>query len=215
MRAKRRNPEWTPAQLEALARDYPHMTTAATAERIGRSAKSVSNQAKYIGLRKTPEFLASPEACRLQRGTTAGAKSWFKPGMVPWNKGKLFPSSDTSKVNQFKAGKVPPNQLPVGYIRTNADGFLDIKTEPGMRKWVPLHRWNWMQAHGSYPAPGMALAFKDGNRMNCSLDNVELISRHELMRRNSLHRMPKVLVELVQLRGALNRKINKALKESA
>lgn len=40
-------------------------------------------------------------------------------------------------------------------------------------------------------------------------DSVELITRQELMKRNTLHRYPKPIAQLIQLRGALNRQINK------
>ena len=41
-------------------------------------------------------------------------------------------------------------------------------------------------------------------------DRVECISLAENMRRNSYHNYPKPIAELIQLRGALMRKINRA-----
>jgi hypothetical protein len=49
--------------------------------------------------------------------------------------------------------------------------------------------------------------------MIITLGRLELISRAENMRRNSYHtRYPKEVAQLIQLRGALNRQINKRLK---
>jgi hypothetical protein len=39
----------------------------------------------------------------------------------------------------------------------------------------------WERLNGELP-PGHALYFKDGNRLNTAVDNLELISRAELMR---------------------------------
>ena len=199
---------WTADQVAQLRTLYPHYLTDNIATMIGRSTRSIYQMAASMGLKKSDAYMASPAACRLRRGDNVGAAHRFQPGQVVWNKGKAFPASGRSGETQFKTGSAPANRLPVGHIRINSDGYKDIKTAPGMRKWVPLHRWNWKQAHGEYPARDMALAFRDGNRMNCELTNLELISRGDLMKRNTVHNLPKELVVLIQLTGALNRKIN-------
>ena len=45
-------------------------------------------------------------------------------------------------------------------------------------------------------------------------DKVECISRAENMKRNSYHRYGKEIASLVQLRGAINRQINKRSKKN-
>jgi hypothetical protein len=69
----------------------------------------------------------------------------------------------------------------------------------------------WIEAHGPVPA-GHAVCFKPGRRSTVleeiTLDALDLVHRRDLMQRNSVHRLPKPLAQLVQLRGALNRKIN-------
>jgi hypothetical protein len=42
---------------------------------------------------------------------------------------------------------------------------------------------------------------------------VELISRRELMARNTFHALPPPLAQMVQLRGVLNRQINARSKK--
>jgi hypothetical protein len=44
-----------------------------------------------MGLRKSAEYLAGPEACRLQRGDSVGARTRFSAGHVPANKGLRRP----------------------------------------------------------------------------------------------------------------------------
>jgi hypothetical protein len=67
-------------------------------------------------------------------------------------------------------------------------------------------------AHGEYPPKGMALIFKDGNKLNCEIENLELVSRKDLMLRNNVHQYGPEIAQLVQLRGAITRQINRKEK---
>ncbi len=60
-----------------------------------------------------------------------------------------------------------------------------------------------------------AVAFKDGNKQNIALDNLELVSRADLMKRNSYHNYGKEIAQLVQLKGAVTRQINKRERNQA
>lgn len=55
---------------------------------------------------------------------------------------------------------------------------------------------------------GHALVFRDGNKANLDINNLELITRRELMARNTVHRLPKDVALAVQMLGALRRQIN-------
>lgn len=202
---------WTDSEIATVKARYPNEKTADIAADMGRTVSQVYNTAHSLKLTKSPEYLASPAACRLRRGDNVGAAHRFKPGQKVWNKGMKGWQAEGAQKTQFKPGSAPPNRLPVGHIRTNSEGYLDIKTAPGPHKFVPLHRWNWKQAHGEYPPKGMTLIFKDGNKLNCDISNLECITRAELMSRNTVHNLPKELAEIIQLRGALNRQINKRM----
>lgn len=71
-----------------------------------------------------------------------------------------------------------------------------------------MHLLLWEEVHGQIP-DGHALVFKDGDKTHITLDNLELITRAELMRRNSIQRYGKEIASLVQLRGVLLRQINR------
>jgi hypothetical protein len=154
----------------------------------------------------------------MARGDHKGHQTQFKPGLVPWNKGKHHVAGGRSAETRFKAGNMPCTWKPVGSLRI-ADGYLQRKvtdTRCTSRDWVAVHRLVWEAEHGPTP-PGDVVVFKPGCRTaveaEITLDAVELVSRSELMKRNSVHNLPKELVELVQLRGALNRKINARSKQ--
>jgi hypothetical protein len=76
-----------------------------------------------------------------------------------------------------------------------------------------VHVRTWVAAHGPIPLHH-AIVFRDGDRMHCALQNLELVSRVELMRRNSVHRLPPALQGAIQLRGALVHRINNRSKRN-
>lgn len=74
--------------------------------------------------------------------------------------------------------------------------------------WEFLHTALWRQHHGAIPR-GHAVVFRNGDKTDIRIDNLELVTRTELMRRNSYHtNYPPEIRQCIQLRGALNRKIN-------
>jgi len=145
--------------------------------------------------------------------------SRIKPGAIPFNKGRKQKEYMTrSKIRatmatRFKCGHLPHNtkkDLEIT-VRTDKRG-VDYKfIRISLGNWLPLHRFIWEKKNGPIPKK-MKLVFKDGDPMNCELSNLELVSPAELMLRNSLHNYPEPIVKTIQLRGALNRQINKHLK---
>jgi hypothetical protein len=106
---------------------------------------------------------------------------------------------------------LPHNYRPLGSERM-VDGFVQRKmTETGYppRDWVPVHHIVWQDAGFGKVPKDMALTFRDGDRTNFAVENLELISRAELMRRNSVHNYGQEIAKLVQLRGAIIRQINR------
>lgn len=184
--------QWTAAEDATLTTLYAQVTAREIGEILGRTRASVKNRTQTLGLVKPGE----------------NQGSWLKGG-TPWNKGKSYTAGGRSAETQFKKGARPPNVHEVGHVRINSDGYLDIKVAPGKRQWVQLHRHNWKQHYGSYPHPDMAVAFKDGNKHNCDISNLELITRQALMLRNSCHNHGPEIAQIVQLRSAIVRQINK------
>lgn len=133
----------------------------------------------------------------------------FKKGMIPWNKGmKGLPLKGKMKDSQFRPGNQPANWRPVGSTRVNVEGYIEIKVAEGMHQYRLLHREIWKQLNGRYPPKGSALIFIDGNRQNCDISNLKLVTRKELMLMNTVHRLPENLKEVIRLKGVLKRKIN-------
>lgn len=200
---------WTPLQVEALRAWYPHTKTAKVAEALGITIGLVNRKAYSLGLKKTPEYMASDDACRLRRDSKAGLLRRFPKGNTPWNKGVKGVSYPGMVATQFKKGQHPHTWKPIGAERLSKEGYLQRKmadTGCTWRDYVAVHRIIWLEAGREIPA-GYALAFKDGDKTHITLDNLELVSRADLMKRNTIHNLPEELKEVLKLKGALNRRI--------
>jgi hypothetical protein len=200
---------WSESEDSVLRERYPDTPSLEIAEHLGLTIRQIYQRARALGLHKSKEFNSSPESGRLMPGSTIGLSGRFLPGLTPWNKG-VKGLDIGGKATRFKKGHVPQTWKPIGSERV-ADGYLQRKlTDTGCtrRDWVPVHHIVWRDAGREIPA-GHALAFRDGNRSNFALDNLELISRGELMRRNTIHNYGPEVAHLMQLRGAITRQINK------
>jgi len=223
---------WSAKAVAALKRRYPHERTDTIAADLGVTVSACYQMARNLGLHKTDEYLASPDACRLRQGDNVGKSYRYLPGHVPANKGLRRPGWAPGRMaeTQFKKGRQAHearNYVPIGSEKINRDGHLvrKITDDPALvpaRRWVAVHRLVWIAAHGPIP-PGHIVVFKPGQRTaeldEITLDRLECISLVENMRRNSYHnRYPKEIGLAIQARGALVRKINRATraqKESA
>lgn len=220
-----KRPRWSDAELDLLRRTFANTLTGEIAQTLGRGYSSVANKAAKLGLKKSAEFMAKPESGRLQDGGL-GVATRFQPGLTPWNKGTHFVAGGRSALTRFKSGRPAheaSNYRPIGSTRINRDGYLEQKVtdDPDIfpaRRWVGVHRLVWEAANGPVPE-GMVVVFKNGQRTTdaqaITADRLECITRVELMRRNTIHKLPRELVQVTQLRGAINRQINRRAKEAA
>lgn len=213
---------WTNAERAELIRRYPDELTSAIAAGMGRTEQQVYYAAHKMGLKKSPEFLASPASTQFRTGH---APTQFKPGLVPWNKGLAGSTGHhpNTKRTQFKAGRKPEearNYRPIGSVRVTRDGYPERKVsdDPGIypaRRWVAVHRLAWESVNGPVPKgwivvfrPGMATADPD----LITIDRVELITRAENMARNTIHARDEELRELSKLKYRLTRAVNKRIR---
>lgn len=198
-----------------VRRLYPHKPTAAIARQLGRTLSMVYQRARILGLRKTAEYLASPEACRLRRGDHVGARTCFKKGHVPANKGLRRPGwgPGRMKETQFKRGerRGRANRVykPIGTERFSKEGYLERKVNddlPLQARWRAVHRIEWEKANGPVPK-GFTVCFVNGDKTDRRLENYALISRVELMRRNTIHNLPPEIKGAITVLGQLKRRI--------
>lgn len=206
---------WRPEDDALLRERYPHESTTTLAAALRRTVSSLYGRADKLGLAKTAEYLASLAACSPLRD--AGAPFRFTKGQVPANKGTRRPGYAPGRMRetQFKKGErhgiAERVYQQIGAERVSKDGYLERKVNddlPLQRRWRAVHLLVWEAANGPLP-PGHAVAFKNGDQTHIRLENLECITRRELMARNTVHNLPEELVKTIQLLGALNRQINK------
>lgn len=195
---------WLPEDMALLEREYPTTHTPTLAKQMKRTPSSVYQKALGMGLKKTPEYLATAAAGRLNKESSIGKR--FKKGHETWNKGMKGWSPEGTHATRFQKGQMPAQHVPVGTTRVLKDGYVEVKTaEP--RTWDLLHHKVWLDAGRELP-DGYALRFRDGNKQNCALDNLFLQNRAELMAANSVHRYPPELKHVMRLTAKLTRRIN-------
>lgn len=212
---------WPECDLTILRERYADTPTADLGKLFGRPLHQVYAKAYRLGLEKSEAYLSGPACGRLDG--VRGAASRFVKGQASWNRGKKLPGHGNPDT-YFKRGQLNGRAalivVPVGSYRVNDGGYLDRKigdeSGPQHRRWKAVHRLVWEAAHGPVP-PGHAVAFLPGRRTTdperITLDALELVTRRELMRRNSVHTIyPPEVAHVVQLRGAITRQINKRAK---
>jgi hypothetical protein len=236
---------YTPKQITYLKSNYANMPTKQIAASIGKTERSVYQKAAVLKLFKSDEYLQRSDSGRILKGERRGSATSFKKGQAPQNKGKKqseFMSAEgieRTKATRFQKGLKPHNTK-----EDNAISIRGKKNKPekykyiriGLGKWQLYHRYLWEQAFGEIPK-GMIVAFKNGDAMDCQIENLKLISRKENAIRNSgslnltdgyvakclagknpelqqhiLHNHPE-LVQTAKLNYQLNRKIKHHAKQ--
>lgn len=95
---------------------------------------------------------------------------------------------------------------PVGAEWTCPEGYVWRKVSEE-RGFVRAHHLVWEEANGPVPQ-GHHLNFRDGDRSNLDLENLELESDADQMRRISVNNLPAELREVIRLKANITRKIH-------
>lgn len=141
-----------------------------------------------------------------------GLPNKFQVGNVPPNKGKKI-ENPVPCAAWFKKGNDPHNRLAVGTEVLDTEGYWRRKiADPN--EWVYVHRYTWEQVNGPIPE-GMCIIFADGNKGNCDISNLRLISRNELgtMSQNKLFtenaELTDIGLSIARLKIAMRRRKDK------
>lgn len=189
---------WTKAEDERLRKLYPKWPDAKVGERLNRSAPGVSARAVILGLHKSDAFKVK-------------YSRRFVKGFKPWNAG--LKGVNGFSATRFRKGNKPQTLKPIGSEKLKW-GVLYRKvadTRNRRKDWRAVHVMEWERIHGRKVPRGKLIVFADRNQANFAPENLICITRGENMLRNSYHRFPQPIPKLIQLRGALNRQINRRL----
>lgn len=135
---------------------------------------------------------------RQRHGIKSGVTGWYQKGHAPGNKGKKLEEyvgeeraaeiRERIAPTQFKKGEAPMNELPVGSIVVNSQGYKLRKRQMNgtlWERWEFLHRAVWVENYGPIP-DGMMVIFRDNDRLNCDIGNLTLVSKSENAALNKL-----------------------------
>jgi len=109
----------------------------------------------------------------------------FKPGLVPWNRGKK--GLRVSPATEFKPGMTPVNKTSIGSVRIRTDkngkprAFVKV-ADPNV--WRLRAVVEWESAHGPL-APGLVVHHRDRDSLNDAIDNLQALTRAEHMAEHS------------------------------
>ena len=202
-------PSYTGSQLRYIIENYPHKQSKVIAIFTGLSVGQIYRIAEKYNLRKTAEFLSSEKSGIFTKTRCLGHQYRFPKGHIPANKGKKMSDEIRQKVQHtfFKKGHLPGNTKHDGYISIRKDSngrdYAHIRVSQG--KFDLLHRHIWIQKFGPVPK-GKIVAFKNGNTSD--FENLELITREENMKRNTIHNYPPDLQQAVKALNKLSKAIN-------
>ena len=193
---------------DIIRQRYPFEPTKKIADDLGLSESSVYNRAFAMGIKKDPEYLRSTQ---FPAGYLGGKATQFQKGQAPPNKGQKMSKDVYQKVakTMFKKGSKPMNTQPIGTIHQRKDtgGKMYQYIKLSDSNWQLLNRYTWEQHNGPIPK-GMVVVYKDGNYMNNDIANLLMITKRENMARNTIHRLPEELQQVMRLKCKLIKKIN-------
>ena len=182
---------WTDEERAYLRRAVGRFSYHHIAFCLARSRKACELQAWSMGLvakRRSRQWRAKIAATN--RGRRLNPAGEFKPGHVPWSKGKkglaIHPSQ---RKTLFKKGDIRGRAARryrfVGKITVRRDktGFDRrwIKVSDNGRpqdRWVPLARYLYEREHGPVP-PGCFVVHSNGDTLDDGLDNLLLMNRED------------------------------------
>lgn len=193
----------TKKQLEQLRELYPDMATKEMSKIMGIPAKKLHGFAWRNGIKKSKEFFESDGSGRIKKGDTTGRSFRFPKGHKPANKGKKMSTELYDKIKHtfFKKGRKPHNTKSDGYLSKRKDtksGITYIYIRVKESVWVPYHRYIWVKHNGPIPDKHV-VKFIDGDQLNCSIDNLELIPMKKNMALNSILNYTEELRQIMHL----------------
>ena len=199
---------WTDHERKLLSELYADNSTDYVAKKLNRSITSIYTQANLMKLNKSEQYMKIALQLEAEKLKVVGAKHRFNSGHIPANFGQKMSNElrEKCKVTFFKDGHEPHNTKYDGYERIDTkDGYIQIRVNKG--KFVLKHRYVWEQHNGPIPK-GNIIIFKDRNKYNLDISNLQMITLSENMQRNRITKYPKELQDLIKLNNKLKTKLH-------
>lgn len=151
--------------------------------------KGSSEIAELVSAHFGIEFTARQcAAYKKNHDIASGVDCRYRKGHEPANKGKPMSKEqyEKCKATMYKPGNVPANYMEVGEYSHTSDGYQIRKVKEKGNQWERfefVHRIVWEEYNGPIPE-GKKVSFLDGNRDNCSIENLILLDKEEHLEMN-------------------------------
>lgn len=136
------------------------------------------------------------------KGSHSSIRTEFKKGNIPFNKGMkrdkwmTLEKQLACEKTQYKKGNLPMSANPVGHVSCHKhrrhgqivgyDWFINIDWQGNRYHGYPYRKYLWETFYNEEAPKGMIFIAKDGDQAKKpTIENIEMISRAENMRRNS------------------------------
>lgn len=189
---------WTAEKDQFLRDNYLSMPVKTMSVALGFSQSVAFSRMKKLGI-------VVPDAIKKERRMAGLNKG------RGWNKDKKQAEYMTSEMiaktakTRYKKGNIPHNTLNDGDLSLRSDGYVWIRIKLGV--WELLHRVIYSNHHQTKLTTQDNIIFKDGNRSNFDINNLEKINNAQLMERNTFIKYPADLRAAIKALNKLKSKL--------
>lgn len=164
--------KFTAEEDQFILDNYLEIPLKRISKNLGRAESSARQRLHLLGFKVPPEIIEKFKK-----------ESYYQKGRVPENKGKKMSLEmyEKCKPTMFKKGFIPHNTKYDGAERISKDGYVEKRVSVG--KYKLKHRIIWEEENGPIPK-GFLIIFKDKDKLNFDIDNLEMISKGENAIRN-------------------------------
>lgn len=235
---------WTEKEVSVMLTMYPdHLTEDLLPFLPGRTVSKIIGKASLMGLKKSALFFSKPESGRISKINEIGVATRYQKNCAGWNKGMKREDylSEAAimkmKSSEFKKGQDPHNTVAIGSERMTVDGYVEVKVRhlkdgSGANKNFELKQRLIYEQHYGPISKDMIVEFKDRNKLNFDINNLELRTRRENLLANTMcdssivkrflgvkdpelvEKIKKDHPDLIELKRT-QLKLNKKIKENA
>lgn len=189
---------WNKKQIARFKKLYPVKELPELMQTFGATKSAIKNAQSKFKVYKAPNY--------------TGSRGYYPKGNQPFNKGKRMVDYIKDKATlqriqstQFKKGQQPHNTKHNGAERVTQDGYVEVRIRLGV--YMLKHRRLWILKNGPLKH-GEIIKFKDGNKLNVSIENLYKTTMRENMADNTIQRYPPELREVMRLTNKLTKTIN-------
>mgnify|MGYP003461112843 FL=1 len=113
---------------------------------------------------------------------------------------------------QFKKGVNSHNTKHNGIERVSREGYTELRLS--CNNWVLKHRHIYETHHKIELETNQYVSFVDGNKQNFEIDNLQIVTRADMMLKNTIRQYPPELQEVIKVLNKVKKKVNDHIRKN-